>query len=224
MGLVAANEWPELKKLLPDLKGLKVLDLGCGYGWHCRYLKENGAAHVIGLDLSFKMLEKARQENGLDGVEYIQGAIEDISFKDAEFDLVFSSLAFHYVEDFDRVCKTIQRILKNGGKFVFSTEHPVFTARKEQDWARDINGKIQHWPVDGYHQIGKRHTSWLADDVIKYHRTFSSILDSLLSAGFEINKIAEPTLTEDTLKQHPEWSDEIRRPMFLLIAATKKPI
>ena len=58
-GLAAAGEWRQLKALLPPLAGKKILDLGCGFGWHCRYAVEQGAAQAIGIDLSEKMLEKA---------------------------------------------------------------------------------------------------------------------------------------------------------------------
>ena len=59
-GLSAAGEWPALKALLPELAGKRVLDLGCGFGWHCRYAAEHGAARVLGTDLSQRMLERAR--------------------------------------------------------------------------------------------------------------------------------------------------------------------
>ena len=59
-GLSAAGEWHALQKLFPDFSGKRVLDLGCGFGWHCRYAADHGAAAVIGVDLSEKMLEKAR--------------------------------------------------------------------------------------------------------------------------------------------------------------------
>ena len=53
-GLKGAGEWYQFKKLLPDFKGKRVLDLGCGYGWHCAYAAENGANSVLGVDLSEK--------------------------------------------------------------------------------------------------------------------------------------------------------------------------
>ena len=56
-GLSAAGEWSRLKLCFPPLQGKTVLDLGCGYGWHCMYAAEQGAARVLGLDLSRKMIE-----------------------------------------------------------------------------------------------------------------------------------------------------------------------
>ena len=133
-GLKGAGEWSELEKLLPDFRGKKVLDLGCGYGWHCRYAAEHGALSVLGTDLSEKMLGRARQINSCERVEYRLTAMEDLEFDDSSFDVVLSSLAFHYVRDFQPLVGKISRFLKPGGDFVFSVEHPVFTAYGTQDW------------------------------------------------------------------------------------------
>ena len=62
-GLQGAGEWRELQKLLPDFSGKRVLDLGCGYGWHCAYAAQKGAVSVLGVDLSEKMLQTAREKN-----------------------------------------------------------------------------------------------------------------------------------------------------------------
>ena len=59
-GLAGAGEWETLRKLLPDFKDKRVLDLGCGYGWHCIYAMEHGASSVVGVDISHKMLEVAK--------------------------------------------------------------------------------------------------------------------------------------------------------------------
>ena len=61
-GLAGAGEWETLRKLLPDFKDKRVLDLGCGYGWHCIYAMEHGASSVVGVDISHKMLEVAKEK------------------------------------------------------------------------------------------------------------------------------------------------------------------
>ena len=133
-GLAGAGEWETLKKMLPDFKGKRVLDLGCGYGWHCIYAMENGASSVVGVDISHKMLEVAKEKTHFPQVEYKCCAIEDVEFPEESFDVILSSLAFHYVADYEILVKKIYRILKSGGKLVFTVEHPVFTAYGTQDW------------------------------------------------------------------------------------------
>ena len=115
-GLSAAGEWHQLKPLFPRLQGKKVLDLGCGYGWHCKYAAEHGAAYVLGTDISQKMLETAAQCNGGPNIEYRQAAMEDLQCSEASFDCVLSSLAFHYISDFAALVQRINRWLKPGGK------------------------------------------------------------------------------------------------------------
>jgi len=110
-GLAAAMEWTAFRALLPNLRDKRVLDLGCGFGWHCRYAHEHGAAKVVGIDLSEKMLERARATTDAPGIKYLRCAIEDIDFPANEFDIVMSSLALHYVESFDRVCCRIHHCL-----------------------------------------------------------------------------------------------------------------
>ena len=150
LGLAGAGEWEDLQKLLPDFAGKQVLDLGCGYGWHCAYAAEHGAAHVTGVD-----------------------AIEDVDFPPESFDVVFSSLAIHYLQDFSALAEKVRTWLKPGGDFVFSVEHPIFTAYGSQDWYYDEAGNILHFPVDNYFYEGQRQAVFLGEDVVKYHRTLT---------------------------------------------------
>jgi Methylase involved in ubiquinone/menaquinone biosynthesis len=219
-GLKAAGEWHVLQTLLPELRDRRVLDLGCGFGWHCRYACEQQASKVIGVDLSVNMLKRARQLTDDPRITYMNSSIEDINFENDSFDVVFSSLAFHYIKAFDEICSKVYACLAPGGAFVFSVEHPIFTARDEQDWHYDAKGKPLHWPVDRYQSEGMRDTSFLTDNVIKYHRTLSTYMNSLISAGFRITAVKEPEPSPDMM-HITGMEDELRRPMFLLIAASK---
>ena len=220
-GLDAAGEWPAFRKLLPKLPNKNVLDLGCGFGWHCRYAREQQAQSVVGIDLSEKMIERARESTNDSAIEYRRLAIEDIDFSAGAFDVVLSSLALHYVERFDIVCRKVRHCLKPGGAFVLSVEHPIFTALAAQDWYYGQHGERLHWPVDQYQDEGPRQARFLDHDVVKYHRTLSTYVNTLIDSGFTITKLCEPPPTQEMLDRHPEWQDETRRPMFLLIAAVK---
>ncbi|MBM7564178.1 SAM-dependent methyltransferase [Paenibacillus sacheonensis] len=137
------------------------------------------------------------------------------------FDVIISSLALHYIENFGDICREARRLLSPGGSFVFSTEHPVFTARAAQDWHYGPQGEKLHWPVDGYYEEGLRQARFLENDVIKYHRTVSTLLNALIEAGFSIRKLSEPQPTPDMIAAVPEMQDELRRPLFLMIAADR---
>ena len=219
-GLAGAGEWRELEKLLPDFHGRRVLDLGCGYGWHCKYAAGHGAACVLGTDISQKMLEAARARNPGPSIEYRQAAMEDLRFPDSSFDVVLSSLAFHYVKDLGPLVRSISRWLTPGGSFVFSVEHPVFTAYGSQDWYYGPDGEILHFPVDNYYVEGPREAVFLGERVIKYHRTLTTYLDTLLENGFRLARVVEPQPPADMMEL-PGMRDELRRPMMLLVSAVK---
>lgn len=220
-GLMAAGEWTTLKKVLPAFAGKKVLDLGCGYGWHCIYAMEQEAESVVGVDISKKMLEVAKQKTEeVEGITYQCMPMEDVEFPSESFDIVLSSLALHYVKDFDGIVDKIVSWLKPGGKFVFTVEHPVFTAEGRQDWHYAENGEIEHFPVDNYYYEGKRNANFLGEDIVKYHRTLTTYLMTLIEKGLVIEHVVEPQPPEH-LMDIPGMKDEMRRPMMLIIRAGK---
>ncbi len=221
-GLRGAGEWPALRQMLPDFLGKRVLDLGCGYGWHCKYAADHGAARVLGVDISQKMLETACRINADAKITYQRCAMEDLALPDASFDVVLSSLAFHYCADFPALAANIHRWLAPGGAFVFSVEHPVFTAYGSQDWQYGPDGEIQHFPVDRYFYEGVRDAVFLGEHVTKYHRTLTTYLQTLLAGGFALQQVVEPQPPADMLHL-PGMRDELRRPMMLLVAA-RKPV
>ncbi|RZT02313.1 class I SAM-dependent methyltransferase [Cuneatibacter caecimuris] len=220
-GLEGAGEWSELQKVLPDFAGKRVLDLGCGYGWHCRYAAENGAEEVQGVDLSEKMLEAAAEKNSCQNVTYLRAAMEDLDFPESSFDIVLSSLAFHYIRDFKGLAEKISSWITPGGWFVFSVEHPVFTAYGTQDWFYDDQGGILHFLVDNYYYEGERDAVFLGEHVVKYHRTLTTYLNTLLLNGFDLKNVVEPQPPEQMMHL-PGMRDEMRRPMMLIVAAQKR--
>lgn len=221
-GLEGAGEWHELKKLLPSFQDTRVLDLGCGFGWHCRYAFEQGARSVVGIDSSQNMLAEARSKTTSTSIQYLCMPIENCDFSEDSFDVVISSLALHYVSSFEDVVRAIKKFLVRGGDFVFSVEHPIFTAQGSQDWYYDQEGKILHWPVDRYFSEGIRTAGFLGESINKYHTTLTTYINGLIQAGFEITALNEPQPEEQMLRTVPGMADELRRPMMLLVSAKKR--
>ena len=219
-GLQAAGEWHQLQPLFPDVAGKRVLDLGCGYGWHCRYAAERGAQQVLGLDLSRRMLERASRENGGPGITYRLCGIEDYAYPEGAWDLVVSNLALHYVEDLEAVYRKVYRTLVPGGVFLFNIEHPVFTAGIREDWIYGEDGRPLYWPLDNYFFPGERETLFLGQPVRKQHHTLTQILTPLLSAGFRLEAVEEAMPPAEMLDL-PGMADELRRPMMLLVRARR---
>ena len=113
-GLDGAPEWPTIQAMLPALQGKNILDLGCGYGWFCRYARDNQAASVVGLDISQKMLTQAHSMTQGNGIVYRREDLETLSLSPNSFDLVYSSLALHYLRDIARLFVTIYQSLTPG--------------------------------------------------------------------------------------------------------------
>ena len=219
-GLDGAAEWPALRAMLPDLQDLRVLDLGCGFGWFCRWVRAAGALRVLGIDVSEKMLARARAETDDPAIAYRRADLETIELPPAAFDLTFSSLAFHYLENLDGLLAQVHRALVPGGHLVFSAEHPIYTAPRHPGWSTDASGR-RIWPVESYLEEGPRTTDWLAKGVVKQHRTLGTYVNMLLRRGFAIRHLEEWSPTDAQIAARPGLAEERNRPMFFLLAAER---
>ena len=221
-GWTKAFEHESFMSLLPDVTDRRVLDLGCGAGQLAHHLAGRGAVDVVGVDLSDRMLALARTEWRHPRVTHIRAALEDVTFDRSRFDLVVSSMAFHYVADYGALMRRIADWLAPRGVLVFSTEHPVYLSRASTDgWVRDDSQTPKHWALDRYADEGLREERWFKDDVRKYHRTIASLLNGVLDAGLTIERVLEPAPTEAQLARRPDWAHEGRRPFCLLVRAAK---
>jgi ubiquinone/menaquinone biosynthesis C-methylase UbiE len=199
-----------------------VLDLGCGFGDFARKARQRGARHVLGIDISARMLEEAARRTEGPGIDFQQGSLEDLEPEPLPFDLAVSSLTLHYVRDYADALARVAHNLRPGGKLVISVEHPMCTARAEQTWVRDAEGKALFWPVDGYRQEGERSTHWFVDHVVKYHRTVETHVNGLLDAGFRLTRLLEPApVPEMDHGQVPNLDLQERRPPFLVLAGER---
>lgn len=217
-GLAGAPEWPSMQAMLPDLKGLRVVDLGCGFGWFCRWARAQGAARVLGVDVSEKMLAQARASTNDDAITYRRADLETLELPQAEFDLAYSSLALHYVENLSGLLETVHDALMPQSRLVVSLEHPTYTASPNPGWLTGVNNQ-KVWPVDHYFREGRRETDWLAKGVVKHHRSLSSIFAIVTGAGFAIEQLKEFSPTPDQIAEQPRLADELERPIFLMFQA-----
>jgi len=219
-GLEGAPEWPALQTLLPDLRGRRVLDLGCGFGWFCRWARERGAVHIEGIDVSDKMLARARATTADATVLYVRADLERLALRAASFDVVYSSLALHYIVDLERLLAEVRQTLVPGGSLVFSVEHPIMTAPALPGWSTDGAGR-KVWPISGYLDEGPRSTDWLTKGVVKQHRTLATYVNLLLRLDFALTDVVEWGPSPQQILARPQLADEHERPPFLLMAARR---
>ena len=219
-GLDGAAEWPALRGLLPDLKGARVLDLGCGFGWFSRWAREAGAASVTAVDVSNNMLRRARADTIDTAIVYEQADLEGFEPPRGAFDLAYSSLTLHYVRDLTGLLARVHDGLVGGGRLLVSVENPIYTAPSSPGWSVDAAGR-RTWPIDSYSVEGPRVTDWLAPGVVKYHRTFGTYVNLLITAGFRIDHVEDWGPTDEVLTARPDLAGERDRPMFLILAASR---
>lgn len=221
-GLKASGEWHQLEPLIPDLNDAKVLDLGCGYGWHSKYAIERGASSVLGIDLSEKMIAEAKHKNSDPKITYCVTSLNDYDYPEKTYDCVISNLVLHYIDNLEEVYQKVWNTLKPGGVFLFNIEHPVFTAGINETWIYDLEGNPKAWPVDNYFYPGERETTFLNHTVVKYHHTLTQILMGLIKIGFKLEVVEEAQPSMEMLDM-AGMKDEMRRPMMLLVKAVKQP-
>jgi SAM-dependent methyltransferase len=225
---LGAPEWPVLRSFIPPLLHKDFLDLGCGMGWYCRWAAEQGANSVRGLDISTKMLDVARNTTENPAISYEQADLENMSLPDGTYDVVFSSLALHYIVNLRGLMSQIHASLKPGGTFVFSVEHPTASAPRAADpkWIVDKEGR-NTWPLNGYLDEGERRKTWFIERVVRQHRTIARYVKMLISAGFVLRGIEEWGVSLEQIQSGEcDWVRTRDRTVYLLVKAVKaaKPV
>ena len=199
---------PAVLSLLPDLARAKVLDAGCGSGWYAEQFINRGA-EVTAFDFNAEFVDLTRAR--LSGRAQVHQAdlAEPLSFAaTGEFDVVVSALVLHYIRDWPSVLSEFNRVLKAGGILVFSTHHPFM------DW--------KLFKTEDYFATELLHDEWEMGKVRFYRRPLTTMSKDLLAAGFAIERLLEPTPTEDFHRVHPEGYERVlRNPWFLCIRARK---
>jgi SAM-dependent methyltransferase len=208
----AYYERPATISLLPNLKGKRVLDAGCGPGVYTEWLLKNGS-DVVAIDNSPKMVALAKKRVG-DKAKIIQADIGEPLFflKNETFDIVISTLALDYVENWKGVFEEFYRILVKTGYLIISIGHPLadFIQNKSDNYFKT---ELVEWEWKGF---------GLPVRVPYYRRPFNAAINPLLKSGFNLECILEPLPLEQFGKEDPKGYDELlKRPGFLCIRAIK---
>lgn len=215
-------EQPQLIAMLPRLINKRVLDIGCGAGGFASACLDQGAAKVVGLDVSKNMIELAKKTYHNQNLSFIQAAIEQYELEPQSYDLITSSLALHYVENFEAAIAKISSALAHQGTLLFSINHPITSANlADDDWLHDEQGNPQYLKVHRYHDEGERRVNWFVGEVTMYHRTLATIINTLIKHGLHIDEIAESAPTHEAIEKMPSLKKELERPCFLFIKASK---
>ena len=219
---------PAIHKMLATVKGKRVLCIGCGNGDECAYMVGKGAKDVIGVDLSKSMIEKAESKH--EGIKFYVMSASKLRFKGNEFDVLYADLVLHYLSDITPVMNEAYRVLKSGGRFVFSEIHPVYSMLER----KSKNGRDQ--ALFGYMKNGNKYevigdyfanrvqsSKWFKGYSIKtYSETFSGLIMPAIRAGFIVKGVAEPKPLKLLKKVNPERYKKLSKvPQAIIIELTK---
>ena len=188
-------EIPAMLSLIGDVRGKSVLDAGCGHGYYSVLLAKEGAK-VTGIDISERMIELARRNADKASIDckFYVCDIQDLTmFEPDSFDLVTSSIVVGYLDDLEKAFSYVYRVLKPGGSFTFSENHPILMGW----WERDKEGRRVHWNIDNYFGRSVRTNRWHTRDGDILETTsrlwiIQDYFDALVSAGFVVERLVEP--------------------------------
>lgn len=211
-------EKPVLLQLIGEVKGKKVLDLGCGDAEIGKELLEAGCSFYEGVDGSVNMVAKAQQTITSKNSRIHLASMEEWDFPSESYDLVISRLALHYLGDLQKVVQQIHRSIKPGGHFIFSVQHPILTSSINHPEGEQ---KRSSWVVDDYFKMGDRTEKWMGKDVIKYHRTTEEYFRIVNDCGFRVSTLKECTPQRKYFTSEEEYLRRVRVPVILLMNCEK---
>jgi SAM-dependent methyltransferase len=215
---------PATFRLIGKVEGRFVLDLACGEGYNTQILARKGAK-VVGLDFSAKLVQLARIEEAKEklGVDYHFGDAADLSrFPSNHFDLVTCFMALQDIKDYRRAVSEVARVLKNGGRFVFSIPHPCFEMASDKGNRINTNGR--------YFGAAEDHIQWKMERLLKpfkttgFHRTLTNYFTVFHKNRLLVKRFVEPQPTKQGIKKHPPLREVLLRPQSIVVEAVKEPI
>jgi ubiquinone/menaquinone biosynthesis C-methylase UbiE len=195
-------------RLLGNVNGKNILELGCG-GGQCSIAFAKQGAKCTGIDISKKQLEYAEKlaKRNKVKINFIHGSFQDLrKIKSKSYDIVFSAFAFQYSPNIKKLFKEVYRILKKKGLFVFSLDHPFsFVIYRNESYYH--TGKIEEvetWPDGSKHKF------------VGYKRKLSDIFNALVESNFIVERIIEPF----QLKKNDPWKSIYKIELVKRIAPT----
>ncbi len=219
-------EKPAMYALVPDLTDLSVISLGCGSGEDCNQLNLLGAKQVVGVDISKGLLDIAK--TSYPECEFQVMDIERLNLPDNSFDFAYSSLAVHYIEEWDKMLAEAYRILRPGSYFLFSCNHPMFSAMKVT--CDDENTKVHQLSrtkdvkLKTVTIVGNYVTRRSMDENgwVTWHKSIGEISQEVATAGFMIAGIHEPQPLPQMKEVSPkDYETLLKIPGFIIFKLWK---
>ena len=213
---------PAQLALCGEVRGLSILDVGCGNGYFARALARRGA-RVVGIDISPRMIGHAKEQETAEplGIEYhiLDAAVLPADFAPKSFDMVTSCMALQDMPSVEKVFRGAHALLRPGRRFVASITHPC-TDTPFRVWERDQSGTKRWLCIDRYFERGSFEYAWSAEwgrefTTEGFRAPLEDWLGWILDAGFQLRALKEPRPTDEALRARPDLEDAARVPYYL---------
>jgi SAM-dependent methyltransferase len=212
---------PFMLELLGDVRGVSILDLGCGEGGYSRELAARGAK-VAGVDGSTRLVARARER--APAIQYFvanANALEPIAA--ASFEIVMASMSLMDVEDYEGAIAEVSRVLIPGGRLFMSITHPCFSP-PISGWIKSEDGELKHFAVDRYMERAEWDdliASSFERPVVRRHKPLQDFVGPLLRRGFILRAFREPGASAEQIRTSPRLERLNRIPYFLFMTWEK---
>lgn len=226
---------PAFLAMLPDVRGLRGLDIGCGEGHNTRLLVGRGA-RMTGIDIADVFIEHAKEmeESEPQGVSYQVASAVQLPYREDCFDFATGFMSFMDIPEIEWVLLETRRVLKPGGFVQFSITHPCYDTPHRRN-LRDEQGLTYAYEVGDYFrmltgEISEWHFSAAPAELVqdlppfkvpRFTRTLSQWLNLVVDSGFVLERFQEPYPTDEVVHMHPNLQDAQVVAYFLHIRARK---
>jgi ubiquinone/menaquinone biosynthesis C-methylase UbiE len=226
---------PAFMRMLPEVEGLRGLDVGCGEGHNTRLLADRGA-RMTAFDISPTFVRHAAASERAEprGIRYCVASAVEIPFRSQTFDFATAFMSMMDVPEYREALAEVFRVLRPGGFFQFSICHPCTDTPHRRN-LRDESGTTYALELGGYYQRGQvRVAEWLfgaappeAREGLEpfrtpiFHYTVSDWLNSVIAAGFRLERVEEPSAGDEAVRECPDVQDTQVMPYFLHLLCRK---
>ena len=228
----ACIEWPTIKKMLPELRGKRVLDVGCGTGIFTFLLEQYNPKRLVGIDLSEEMLkiaeEKKEARNSI--ASFIAGdAAKTAKYIDEKFDFIFSSTTTHYITDLNEMFTALSAMLEKNGEMIFSIIHPVYSAQypkahgerfpEDEEWVVDYLNHSERAYIQPWIEYNDEIEDFLSKSI---HYSMSDYMKAIRQAGLYVDMMEEPAPPTEWEHSMPgRYYSFVETPTYMILKLKK---